>query len=237
VRFSSTDYGSDAIVSVQVVGSTGRLAINGASTSTDHESSSSGTDGTVIVNGTQANVNGLKASVRTASLSADFTLAEAFGGSTTPASSSFDIVGGGARFNIAPEVNLTALETIGIQSVSTASLGNNADGFLSSLASGGANDISSGNSATAQRVLAEAQSQISGLRGRIGGFQRNTLETSVNSLQVALENTAAAESAIRETDFAETTSALTRAQILVNSSTQTLQLANAQPQAVLALLQ
>ena len=54
---------------------------------------------------------------------------------------------------------------------------------------------------------------------------------------MALENTAAAESAIRETDFAEETSALTRAQILVNSSMSTLQIANAQPQTVLSLLQ
>lgn len=236
VRFSSTDYGSDAIVSVQVIGNTGRIAINGSDTSTDHSSSDTGDDGTVIVNGTQANVDGLKASIRTSSLSVDLSLAESFGGSTTPVSSSFDIVGGGARFNIAPEVSLVGTETIGIQSVSTASLGNNSDGFLASLASGGANDINSRNFATAQRVLEASQEQISGLRGRIGGFQRNTLDTAVNSLLIAMENTAAAESAIRETDFAETASALTRAQILVNSSTSTLQLANAQPQSVLSLL-
>jgi flagellin len=98
VRFSSTDYGSDAIVSVQVIGNTGRIAINGSDTSTDHSSSDTGDDGTVIVNGTQANVDGLKASIRTSSLSVDLSLAESFGGSTTPVSSSFDIVGGGARF-------------------------------------------------------------------------------------------------------------------------------------------
>ncbi|MCB9867535.1 MAG: flagellin [Phycisphaerales bacterium] len=237
VRFSSTAFGSDAIVSVQVVGSTGRIAINGSDTTNDHSSSSNGTDGTVIINGTQANVNGLKASIRTGSLAVDLTLASAFGGSTTAVSSSFDITGGGARFNIAPDVSLVGMETIGIQSVSTASLGNNTDGFLSTLASGGANDIESSNFAAAQRVVEAAQEQISDLRGRIGGFQRNTLQTAVNSLLIALENTSAAESAIRETDFAETTSALTRAQILVSSSTTTLQLANAQPQAVLSLLQ
>ncbi|MGB4259094.1 MAG: flagellin, partial [Phycisphaerae bacterium] len=46
----------------------------------------------------------------------------------------------------------------------------------------------------------------------------------------------AAESAIRDTDFALETSRLTRAQILVNSSTTTLQQANAMPQNALALL-
>jgi len=237
VLFSSTLYGSDAIVSVQVVGANGRIAIDGTDTATDHSSTKTGTDGTVIVNGTQANVNGLKASVQTGSLAVELTLDAAFGGSTTPVSTTFDIVGGGARFNIAPEVSLVGMETIGIQSVSTASLGSNADGFLSTLASGGGNDIKSRNFAAAQRVVSQAQDQVSALRGRIGGFQRNTLATAVNSLMIALENTAAAEAAIRETDFAETTSALTRAQILVATSTSTLQLANAQPQTVLSLLQ
>lgn len=237
VQFASTQYGSDAVVSVQVVGDTGRIAINGSDTTTDHAGSNNGEDGTVIINGTQANVDGLKASIRTGSLAVELTLDATFGGSTTPTTSSFDIVGGGARFNIAPEVSLVGMETIGIQSVSTASLGDNGDGFLSSLASGGDNDIKSRNFASAQRVVELAQGQISSLRGRIGGFQRNTLSTAVNSLMIALENTAAAESAIRETDFAETTSALTRAQILVASSTSTLQLANSQPQQVLSLLQ
>jgi len=45
-----------------------------------------------------------------------------------------------------------------------------------------------------------------------------------------------AESAIRDTDFALETSKLTRAQILVNASTSTLQVANSQPQNVLALI-
>ncbi len=236
IRFSSTQYGSDALVSVQVIGNNGRMAINGTDTATDHASSSNGTDGTVIINGTQANVNGLNASVRTGSLAVDLKLAASFGGAATPQNSSFDVTGGGAQFNIAPEVSLVGQETIGLQSVSTASLGAAADGMLNTLASGGANDIKSGNFATAQRVLKAAQEQVSSLRGRIGGFQRNTLQTAVNSLLVAYENTAAAESAIRETDFAEETSALTRSQILLQSATSTLQLANAQPQSVLSLL-
>ncbi len=46
----------------------------------------------------------------------------------------------------------------------------------------------------------------------------------------------AAESVIRDADFAEVTSNLTRAQILVNSNMVALQLANAQPQSILSLL-
>jgi flagellin len=53
---------------------------------------------------------------------------------------------------------------------------------------------------------------------------------------VALENTTAAESAIRDTEFASETSELTRAQILVQSNISTLQLANQFPQNALVLL-
>ena len=77
---------------------------------------------------------------------------------------------------------------------------------------------------------------MAGLRGRLGGFQKDTLATTINSLGVALENVTAAESAIRDADFAVETSNLTRAQILVNASTAVLQMANAQPQNTLALL-
>ena len=51
-----------------------------------------------------------------------------------------------------------------------------------------------------------------------------------------MENTTAAESAIRDADFAQETSNLTRAQILVQSSSRALQLANSAPQNVLSLL-
>ena len=59
----------------------------------------------------------------------------------------------------------------------------------------------------------------------------------MNSLGVALENASAAESAIRDTDFADETSKLTRAQILSQAATTVLAQANASPQAALSLLQ
>ncbi|MEM9883705.1 MAG: flagellin, partial [Planctomycetota bacterium] len=49
-------------------------------------------------------------------------------------------------------------------------------------------------------------------------------------------NTSAAESAIRDTDFAKETAELTRSQILVNAATNALGIANSQPQNVLSLL-
>ena len=99
-----------------------------------------------------------------------------------------------------------------------------------------ANAMSSDNLYTAQRIVDDAIKDVSTLRGRLGAFQKNILETNINSLSVALENVTASESIVRDADFATETAALTRAQILVQANTSILSLANAMPQSVLALL-
>ena len=71
---------------------------------------------------------------------------------------------------------------------------------------------------------------------RLGAFQKNTIGATIRSLNVASENTAAAQSVIRDANFATETAQLTRAQILTSSATQILSLANQQPQSVLQLL-
>jgi len=58
----------------------------------------------------------------------------------------------------------------------------------------------------------------------------------VNALGVAYENASAAESAIRDTDFSDETSNLTRSQILSQAATTVLAQANSAPQAALSLL-
>jgi len=121
--------------------------------------------------------------------------------------------------------------------VTTGSLGDNANGYLSSLGSGGTNSLTSENLTTAQKVIDKSIKQVSQLRGRLGAFQRFTIGSTVNSLGIALENASAAESAIRDTDFAEETANLTRNQILAQAATTVLSQANASPQAALALLQ
>ena len=89
---------------------------------------------------------------------------------------------------------------------------------------------------TAQRIVDSAIKDISTTRGRLGSFQKNTLETTISSLKITNENLYAAESAVRDTDFAVETAKLTRSQILVQSATSVLSQANAAPQSVLALL-
>lgn len=230
VILTSTGYGSDAFVSVSILDNTAALLLPGGEEQEDF-----GVDGTITVNGANAIVNGLDASVRTASLSLDLTLSESFG-STDGGSGSFEILGGGAQFSIGPDVTLSSLESIGLTEVSTANLGSTGTGFLASLGTGLENDLNGGNFAAAQRVVRAAIDQVATLRGRIGAFQKNTLTTTENSLSIAKENLTAAESAIRDADFAVEVSNLTRAQILVQSSLQTLTIANSQPQNALSLL-
>jgi flagellin len=226
----STTFGTDAFVSLSVLQNNSTAFVSQAADREDN-----GVDGTVTINGTNAIVKGLDASVRAGSLSLDLSLTAGFGG-TTGGTTTFEITGGGARFSISPTVGLSGLETLGINEVAAAKLGNKGVGFLQTLKSGLANDLSSKNFTTSQRIVREAINQIATLRGRLGTFQKDTLKRSINALEIARENVTAAESAIRDADFAVETSNLTRAQILVNSSSTVLQLSNSIPQNALALL-
>ena len=96
--------------------------------------------------------------------------------------------------------------------------------------------MAQGNFLAAERIINEAINQIATQRGRLGGLQKNQLETNINSQQIQLENVTASESVIRDADMAVEISRLTRAQILVQSTQLTLQIANQQPRAVLQLL-
>lgn len=232
ILFHSTDYGEDAFVSVEALDGTFAVAdADGATAIKDY-----GQDVGVTVNGVATVANGLEISVRTTAFAADMTLTADFATDLTAGSKTFYVTGGGADFSIAPTLGINATASLGIPSVSTGNLGSGALGFLSSIKTGQTNQLSSGNFETAQRIVRQANEQVSGLRGRLGAFQKNTLASAINALQVAYENTTAAESAIRDADFAQETSNLTRSQILVQSSSQALALANQAPQNVLRLL-
>ncbi|HOA73511.1 MAG TPA: flagellin [Phycisphaerae bacterium] len=232
ILFHSTDYGSDAFVSVEAISGTFTVSqTNGGPAATKDV----GQDVGANINGVAAVGKGLDLTIRTNGFSADMTLKASFA-TNTSSTKTFYVTGGGADFSIAPTLGVNATASLGIQSVSTGSLGKAGIGFLSSLKTGQANQLASGNFETAQRIIRAASEQVSALRGRMGAFQKNTLASAINALQIAYENTSAAESAIRDADFAAETSALTRAQILVQSTSRSLAMANAAPQNVLQLL-
>jgi flagellin len=269
--FTSEAYGSKGFVSVKRIGgpdpaddsfSTYKLVNNepvpnyppfpwaayvggGQLTTSGHDA---GKNVEALVNGILANGDGLGLAVRSPSLSVELMLTEAKAiqptQGTFDSTTTFFITGGGALFQLGPEVNANQQTNLGVQSVASSQLGGTlVDGgiqFLSSLKSGEFNSLSNSESrqnfSSASDILEAAIDEVAILRGRLGAFERNVLQTNVRSLQSAFENLSASQSQIRDADFAAETSALTRSQILVSSGTSVLQLANQQSQAVLQLL-
>lgn len=85
-------------------------------------------------------------------------------------------------------------------------------------------------------TLDSAISTVASLRATFGTVQ-NRLESTIRSLAVAIENTSAAESRIRDVDFASETAELTRNQVLQQAGISILSQANVSTQSALALLQ
>jgi flagellin len=224
--FTSLGYGSAALVSVKVLDGDDNGIFAGGLTATRD----TGTDIVATVNGIAGTGTGNSLVINTATL--DLTLAVDAGSSTDV---NFTIAGGGALFQLGPDVVSNQQARIGITSVNTAKLGG-VSGKLFQLGSGGSASLVE-DTTTAGRIVEEAINQITSLRGRLGAFQRTTLETNKQALNDTLVNLTEAESQIRDSDFAEETAALTRAQILVQSGTVVLQISNQNPQNVLALLQ
>jgi flagellin len=254
VMLKSTEFGSDQFVSVDIVddgnqqaGSIQQLSATnedvidtggGATTKLSAVTNpvrDDGQDVEATVNGVTATADGKKVELNTAFLDIETTLDQS-GAQNLQTIDAFTITGGGAKFNVGPDVNITNQVSTGLQSVSSRSLGTNDTGFLDELASSKSANVVDGDLNKAQKIVDQAIKQVSQLRGRIGAFQKNTLQPTINNLNVTMENTAAAESSIRDTDFAETTAELTRSQILQSSAQNTLSIANSQPRNVLSLL-
>jgi flagellin len=77
---------------------------------------------------------------------------------------------------------------------------------------------------------------VSTQRATLGSFQKDTLQTTVNSLSVAQENLQASESNIRDADMASEMADYTRENILMQTGTAMLAQANQSPQGVLQLM-
>jgi flagellin len=253
ISLRSTDYGSDAFVSVQVVnaasitGGAGiyrSVATNGnaidTASGTAFASATNGVrdvgqDLVATINGVAATAKGRSARINTDFLDVDITFNTATA-TALGSVSAFTITGGGAEFQLAGRVDIAGKVALGIQNVAARKLGNSDVGFLSSLASGKSFNVVDGDLSKASRVIEEGIRQISGLRGRLGAFQKNTVGATIRNLNISLENTTAAESVIRDADFASETATLTRSQILSSAAQNSLGLANSQPQAALQLL-
>lgn len=228
LSFLSNEYGSKQFVSVRAQEGTFGTVDELGNTATR----TTGQDAVANINGAQAVGDGRKISLNTVTLDVDMTLAETFGIGQT----SFAVTGGGALFQLGGQVTSNQQVGIAIESIAATALGNDEVGFLNNLRTGGAAELRS-NTRGASEIIELAIKQVAIIRGRLGAFERNTLQTNISSLQVSLENVTASESTIRDADFAKETAALTRAQILTQAGTSVLAQANATPQNVLSLLQ
>ena len=225
LTLNSTGYGSRSYVDVSVI----TEGTSGTFKSALSDTRAAGTDVQATVNGITADSDGNRLSINTSTL--DLTIQVVAGSSDN---FDFSITGGGALFQVGPEVVSNQQARLGIASMNTARLGG-ASGRLYQLGTGEAAALST-DPTTAGEIVDQVITKVVELRGRLGAFQRTTLETNINALNDTMESLAAAESAIRDADFAVETAALTRAQILVQSGTSVLSIANSQPQNVLALL-
>lgn len=127
--------------------------------------------------------------------------------------------------------------SVTIGNASTASMGG-VEGTayrLADVKAGGALDPMT-NPEGAQKSIASAISDIATMRGQIGAFQANQLAPMHRANAAAMENTAAARSAIRDTDYAAETAEVSRLGLLGAASLRALVLANAAPERVLRML-
>jgi len=265
VIFQTVAYGSDEFVSIDRIGGdtaatwfdtfkfvdglpladiTGGFPWAGIGTTLTSTKRDTGVDVQALINGSLANGNGLEVSISSPTLSVELLLDEGFATDPTITPSVFDITGGGALFQLGQDINALQQTNIGITSTAASFLGgslvNGAVQYLSSLQDGQANSLRSSAARKdftgASEILDKSIDEVSVLRGRLGAFERNVLETNIRSLQTQFENLTASKSVIEDADFAIETSALTRAQILQSSGTTVLSLANQQAQNVLQLL-
>jgi len=86
------------------------------------------------------------------------------------------------------------------------------------------------------RVIDQAIEEVSATRGKMGAFQKNNLESNLNYLRIAHENTVSSESVIRDADMAEEMATFTRNQIMMEASTSMMAQANQNSMTVLKLI-
>ena len=85
-------------------------------------------------------------------------------------------------------------------------------------------------------AIDHAISQVANQRATLGAFQTNTLQSNANNLQTTLENTTAAESTIRDTDFAAEIANYTKYSVQLQAGGSVLGNANQITQLVAGLL-
>lgn len=222
LHIQSRDFGDDAFVSAS--------RISGDSDFVDL-AHTTGADANVTVNGQTAFVDGLSVSFNSNGTSGEFNLTST--GNAAGNAGTVTLSGGGITFQLGTTSSTQA--TLGISALFSHLLGDSTTGYLSEIKSGGANDLSS-SANNAVSIAREALNQVATARGRIGGFQKFRIETSVNSLNATKEALLSARGVINDVDYAAETAELSRQNVLVQSAISLLGVVSQQSAQVLSLL-
>ena len=184
-----------------------------------------GQDMLATINGTRATTDGNHISINTSDLSLSMSVANAVG------NTGFTITGGGAMFQLGPDVVSQQQMRVGIASMLTTNLGGK-DGYIYLLKEGGIAALNSSDAGRrlADRIVNQAIENVAVQRGRLGAIQKGSLEPNIVALQDSLTAMTEANALISNADFAVESSNLTRFQLLIQSGMQTLGIANQMPQ-------
>ena len=96
--------------------------------------------------------------------------------------------------------------------------------------------LSSAQAQDAIAVIDKAIEEVNSNRGEMGAFQKNNLESNLNYLRIAHENTVSSDSVVRDADMANEMAEFTRNQIMTEASTAMLAQANQSSMTVMKLL-
>jgi flagellin len=252
VSIMSEEYGTAQKLSIETVsGDDITAAASGgapAALAAGENLTASGVDIGANINGAYLATKGHEIKINSTFLNADIRIAD--GTEVTPAGAPllFTVRDSGLDFQLNIEPTASDLITLGLPNISTNYLGSplrtlgsgsetrDVGGYLNSLLAGGANDLTT-DPGNAVYILDSSIEDVNALRGFLGAFASQTLESNLNSLGIAVENLTASESEIRDLDFAQEVADFTRSQILFSAGTSVLASANLIPQAILRLLQ
>ena len=153
------------------------------------------------------------------------------GGNTVNTQLLGQVVAADSTFQIGFERTTTA--NLALRNMSAGQLGS---GVVSGLTVNNLDVTTSTGAQNALAVLDKAIDEVSQMRGRIGNFQRNVVETQQRSLSSMRENLANSESSIRDLDVASEMTNYTKFQVMQQAGLSILGQANQQGQSVLSLL-
>ena len=220
VDLTSSEYGSDAMIEIEATQGTFATTSGGSTTGTDAEAT---------INGVAYTGDGTTFSINTETVAAVIEVDPTASGSL----SSFTITGEGLEFTIG--TSLTSTVRTGLPALTMSSLGG-VSGKLSSLLTGGANSLTSGNTTQALDVIDDAISDVTRAQSLVGSFQRFTLDSASSILSSTITNLSDALSAEQDTDVALETALLQNNQFMLQTASNVLAITSMRNDDVLTLL-